>query len=306
MKHRIFVVLFLILSVMCFSRTAFAESVAPDVNLGMGSVSHEGSISRPGTFYPELYFKKGEGYVNSWFTYSLSSFPTNIKKIRAQVTVTAIGHDAESISRSTYLDAGTARIGMGLSVRDLNNPRIIDITKYMGFELDKPTTTLKVIPDSDNDYSVHFQIEVNLIVTGSQPPSNLSASKSTTSLNLYWSANGNNPGTVYEVYQGSTLLGTTTSTSYNVAGLSPGTYYTFKVRATYTDNPPSNYASAGFYTLPVAPAVSVDSGGLDWSQVAGRGYAKLSWPAVTGANGYYVYIHDGNSYQKFSVGGATS
>lgn len=67
------------------------------------------------------------------------------------------------------------------------------------------------------------------------PPSapTLSASSITSnSTILSWSgATDNIAITAYDVYQGATLLGTTSLTTYNVTGLSPLTSYTFSVRA---------------------------------------------------------------------------
>lgn len=67
------------------------------------------------------------------------------------------------------------------------------------------------------------------------PPSapTLSASSITSnSTILSWSgATDNIAVTAYDVYQGATLLGTTSLTTYNVTGLSPLTSYTFSVRA---------------------------------------------------------------------------
>jgi chitodextrinase len=53
-----------------------------------------------------------------------------------------------------------------------------------------------------------------------------------TGLTLSWDASTDNVGvTGYDLYQGSTLLGSVTGTSYNVTGLTGGTQYTFSVRA---------------------------------------------------------------------------
>ncbi|OWP84032.1 secretion protein [Flavobacterium davisii] len=61
----------------------------------------------------------------------------------------------------------------------------------------------------------------------------LSASgTTTTTTNLSWSGATDNVGvTAYNVYQGTTLLGTTSSTSYNVVGLTAATTYSFTVKA---------------------------------------------------------------------------
>ena len=69
-------------------------------------------------------------------------------------------------------------------------------------------------------------------VTAPSAPS-LSASGTTANAtNLSWSGSTDNIGvTGYDVYENSTLLGSTTSTTFNVTGLSASTNYTFSVKA---------------------------------------------------------------------------
>ncbi|CAL2080413.1 GEVED domain-containing protein [Tenacibaculum sp. 190524A02b] len=64
-------------------------------------------------------------------------------------------------------------------------------------------------------------------------PTNLSVSNvAQTTLTLNWNASSDNLGvTGYDVYQGTTKLGTTTNTSVNITELSAGTSYIFSVRA---------------------------------------------------------------------------
>ncbi len=64
-------------------------------------------------------------------------------------------------------------------------------------------------------------------------PGSLSASNVTqTTLTLSWNASTDNVGvTGYDVFQGSTNLGSVTGTSANITGLSPATAYSFRVRA---------------------------------------------------------------------------
>ncbi|PUA35450.1 chitinase [Paenibacillus elgii] len=64
-------------------------------------------------------------------------------------------------------------------------------------------------------------------------PTGVSASNVTsTSVTLTWTASTDNVGvTGYDVYQGSTLVGSAATTSYTVTGLTPSTSYTFTVKA---------------------------------------------------------------------------
>lgn len=64
-------------------------------------------------------------------------------------------------------------------------------------------------------------------------PSNLVASNvAQTTLSLSWNASTDNVGvTGYDIFQGTTNIGTVTGTSANINGLSPATAYSFKVRA---------------------------------------------------------------------------
>ncbi|WP_275315112.1 GEVED domain-containing protein [Tenacibaculum bernardetii] len=69
--------------------------------------------------------------------------------------------------------------------------------------------------------------------TAPSAPASLAASSVTqTTLTLNWSASTDNVAvTGYDVYQGATLLGSTTGTSTNITGLTAATAYTFSVRA---------------------------------------------------------------------------
>lgn len=64
-------------------------------------------------------------------------------------------------------------------------------------------------------------------------PLNLTSNaKTSTSVSLTWSASTDNVGvTGYEVYRATTLVTTTSSTTYNVTGLTASTAYTFSIKA---------------------------------------------------------------------------
>jgi chitodextrinase len=144
--------------------------------------------------------------------------------------------------------------------------------------------------------------DVNLAGTGggdtqapTAPSSLTSPSKTSNSVSLSWSASTDNVGvTGYDVYNGSTLAGTTTSTSYTVTGLAASTSYTFTVKAKDAANNVSaasnavtvtTNAPAGDTQAPTAPS-NLTSPSKTSNSVS------LSWSASTdnvGVTGYDVF-----------------
>ncbi len=132
-------------------------------------------------------------------------------------------------------------------------------------------------------------------------PANLSASSvGETSLTLSWNAATDNVGvTEYEVYQGSTVIGNPSSTSYTVTGLSPATNYSFSVRAkdaasnvsnasntvsVTTDAVVLNYCSSGGNNVNYEYIDFVGVGGISNTTAANGGYADFT--NQTGVIGY--------------------
>jgi len=95
------------------------------------------------------------------------------------------------------------------------------------------------IPTSCETFSYGEVEDYTVIIAAGTPDTTapsaptLSASGTTqTTTNLSWTASTDNVGvTGYNVYQGSTQIGTSTSTSYSVTGLTPATAYSFTVKA---------------------------------------------------------------------------
>lgn len=102
-------------------------------------------------------------------------------------------------------------------------------------------------------------------------PSGLSSpSKTTTSVQLSWTASTDNVGvTAYDIYRGAALAGSTGGTSYNATGLTPGTSYSFTVKARDAAGNVSAASNTLTVTTNAAPAAVVDNfegyGGSDSS-----------------------------------------
>ncbi len=114
------------------------------------------------------------------------------------------------------------------------------------------------------------------------------------SISITWEEN--NTATGYLIYRkkgsGSYVyLASTTSLSYTDTGLDSGTNYRYKL-LTYTDtanHPALSYSNeVKTSTLPAKLTVTGK---------AGFGKVRLSWPATTGAQGYYIYQFIDGNYQ---------
>jgi Zn-dependent metalloprotease len=82
------------------------------------------------------------------------------------------------------------------------------------------------------DYSVNITGGAADTTSPSAPSSLTASGTTTTTTNLSWNASTDNVAvTGYNVYQGSTLKATVTSTSYAITGLTSNTAYTFSVKA---------------------------------------------------------------------------
>ncbi|NER19025.1 fibronectin type III domain-containing protein [Spongiivirga citrea] len=126
-------------------------------------------------------------------------------------------------------------------------------------------------------------------------PGNLAASNITqTTLDLSWVASSDNVGvTAYNVYNGTTSLGTVTGTTANITGLTADTQYTFNVSAVDAAGNESNLASVTVTTASTAGDTEAPTtpGNVTASNVA-QTTLDLSWNASSdnvGVTGYNVY-----------------
>lgn len=59
-------------------------------------------------------------------------------------------------------------------------------------------------------------------------------------------------------------------------------------------------------TPPCPPTFTAIDGGLGWQSSDGQGYVSLHWSPTPGATGYRVWVYDGQTFERFNVGDATS
>ncbi|KRD45159.1 exoglucanase [Cellulomonas sp. Root930] len=136
--------------------------------------------------------------------------------------------------------------------------------------------------------------------TAPSVPTGLTAgTTTTTSVPLSWNASTDNTGGTgvagYEVYRGSTLVATTTSTSYTVTGLSAATAYSFTVRAKDLAGNVSAASSAVSATTQTGTVTDTTAPSVPAGLTAGTTTTTsvpLSWTASTdnvAVTGYDVY-----------------
>jgi len=135
-------------------------------------------------------------------------------------------------------------------------------------------------------------LSVSTDVTAPSAPTNLAYSGLTTSsFLLTWTGSTDNVGVVaYDVYQGSTFLGSNASPSFSVTGLSPSTTYTMTVKARDAAGnvTPASIQVTTSSTDTVAPTIPT---GLNASSRASRSFT-LNWTPSTdniGVTGYTIY-----------------
>ncbi|EKD25737.1 MAG: hypothetical protein ACD_79C01532G0001, partial [uncultured bacterium] len=125
------------------------------------------------------------------------------------------------------------------------------------------------------------------------PPTGLAASSiADTSITLTWNANGETNLAGYRIYRGGTQIGTTTSTvrTYTNTGLTPGTAYSYQVRAYDTANNQSALSTAVSATTTNTAAPVVPTG-LASSAIADTS-VTLTWNANNTESdlaGYRIY-----------------
>jgi len=148
-------------------------------------------------------------------------------------------------------------------------------------------------------------------------PSSLTASNiAQTSLSLNWSASSDNVGvTEYDIYQGTTNIGTVTGTSDNVTGLTANTTYTYYVKAkdaagnvssssnvitvtTLSDGSGGSGCTSGITSFPYSQSfentlgawTQSSSDDIDWTVDASGTPSNGTGPSSASDGSYYIYV----------------
>ncbi|SEC39874.1 Por secretion system C-terminal sorting domain-containing protein [Tenacibaculum sp. MAR_2009_124] len=120
-------------------------------------------------------------------------------------------------------------------------------------------------------------------------PTNVTASSVTaTGLALTWTASTDNIAvTEYDIYQDATKIGTSTSPSYNVTGLTASTNYTFSIKAKDAAGNESTASNNVSVTTSSAPSISCTSTISNFPY--GQGFESGNgWTQATGDDGNWV------------------
>ncbi|MGG8496241.1 fibronectin type III domain-containing protein [Tenacibaculum sp. TC6] len=111
----------------------------------------------------------------------------------------------------------------------------VSVTSFDYWNISGDHTNNKVIASTYGRGVFTGTFTANAVADTQAPtaPSNLTASSVTsTGVTLAWTASTDNVGvTGYDIYQGATKIGTATTASYNVTGLTSSTNYSFSVKA---------------------------------------------------------------------------
>ncbi|WP_199925561.1 cellulase family glycosylhydrolase [Paenibacillus bouchesdurhonensis] len=167
------------------------------------------------------------------------------------------------------------------------------------------------------------QVDTVSDTTAPTAPTDLqSSSKTSTSVSLTWTASTDDVGvTIYDIYNGTTLAGTSAETSYTVTGLTADTTYNFTVRAKDAAGNVSETSNAvsvktdnnsatpheGFYingtTLYDANGNPFVMRGVNHAYTWYKGQESVAIPAIaaTGANTIRIVLSDGQQWTKDSL-----
>ncbi|WP_248926755.1 S8 family serine peptidase [Paenibacillus hamazuiensis] len=151
--------------------------------------------------------------------------------------------------------------------------------------------TVRAIDRGGNLSNPSNTVYVYIDTSPPNAPTNLAvASKSTSSADLTWTASTDNVGVIgYDIYNGTTLIGSSTTNSYKVTGLLASTSYTFTVKAKDAEGNVSNPSNTVFVYIDISPPTAPTNLVITNKTTTS---ADLTWTASTdnvGVIGYDIY-----------------
>ncbi|NQZ77732.1 MAG: S8 family serine peptidase, partial [Ekhidna sp.] len=217
------------------------------------------------------------------------------------------GNNVGSISVQASIDGATWNTLYNQSGNQGNQWNAVEVSldSYVGGDV-----KLRIVGTTGNGWSSDIAIDDLALTTSGgadteapTAPTGLAASNVTeTTLSLNWNASSDNVGvTGYDVYRGSSNLGTVTGTSANITGLTESTSYTFTVRA---KDDAGNISAASN-----AVNVTTQSSGMSCAGTASLPYSEGfesndGWTQVTGDDGNWVRDANGTPSSNTGPGSA--
>ena len=240
-------------------------------------------------------FNGGSGYNRLWWFDEYDKI--DLGKALGAYTVSTIGgvnvYSREFENGYVYVNPtanNVASVTLPQSSRQLTHDNL----------LSTPSSIPSVTTISLDGHTAAVLLKVPAVADTTAPsvPGGLTATAvSGTQINLNWSAATDNAGvTGYYVYLNNVALSTTTGTSFQHTGLTPGVTYNYRVSAydavpnhsAWTATPVSATTPVADTTPPSVPA------GLTATAVSNT-QINLNWSAATdnvGVTGYYVYLNN--------------
>ncbi len=206
-----------------------------------------GQIGANGTAILESPCFDLSGVSNATFSFSNHMYGSNVGSLQVQVS---------SNNGASWSNVWSESGDQGNQWNDVS----VNLNSFAGSNI-----KIRLVGTTGNGWSSDIAVD-NLAVTAGggstadtqapSAPSNVQASSITeTTATISWSASSDNVGvTGYDVYQGSSNIGTVTATSANITGLSAGTSYTFSVVAVDAAGNESSAGSVSFTTTSNTPA----------------------------------------------------
>ncbi|TCI92160.1 S8 family serine peptidase [Tenacibaculum sp. M341] len=206
-----------------------------------------GQIGANGTAILESPCFDLSGVSNATFSFSNHMYGSNVGSLQVQVS---------SNNGASWSNVWSESGNQGNQWNDVS----VNLNSFAGSNI-----KIRLVGTTGNGWSSDIAVD-NLAVTAGggstadtqapSVPSNVQASSITeTTATISWSASSDNVGvTGYDVYQGSSNIGTVTATSANITGLSAGTSYTFSVVAVDAAGNESSAGSVSFTTTSNTPA----------------------------------------------------